>query len=542
MFMVVYALLVFACIVAEERFSVFDDAFITYRYAKNLAHGYGITWNPGAPPVEGYTNFMLVILLAPGIRLGFDPLWTVRILSFAAALATSVLIALSVRAEFKSSLPGAMWVGSLFLLFPMTARVSMLGLETVLYAFFLFLSFYSILQFTISQKTRYAVIFGLAATCSVWCRPEGIILIFICVAAVLVQAVRRKIDDAGQFRFIFLVSFVFPICLQLLWKYIHFGSIIPNPFYIKVAGQHILSPTGLNSVLLFIMSVSSLWLLIILSLAERKEHVTGIIITLASLISYFLFFSHVHTLMDMHSRFLFPLLPFALFASSPILLRWFTNLDESHMPLFFKYCIIVIASFIISGLNFHTFFAPLRAHHGIAARFNPNDLMYKEYVFAKKLSQYSGIRETTIACSDAGAIPYFTEARNLDIVGLNDRFFATHRNLNELIDYFFQEQPDIAFIPTVWNKNNEMQIFLHEHGPLGGSATLLWLSDPRWIGYAYAGTINSDYYDLNIFVRRNYPRYGELSSFIRRIADRCYERFPLDVGNRDVYKLKAVAD
>ena len=34
-----------------------DDAFITFRYAKHLARGDGLTFNPGeSPPVEGFTN------------------------------------------------------------------------------------------------------------------------------------------------------------------------------------------------------------------------------------------------------------------------------------------------------------------------------------------------------------------------------------------------------------------------------------------------------------------------------------------------------
>ena len=49
--------------------SVNDDAFITYRYASNLAFGHGITWNPGTAPTEGYTNFLLVVGLAPFIKI-----------------------------------------------------------------------------------------------------------------------------------------------------------------------------------------------------------------------------------------------------------------------------------------------------------------------------------------------------------------------------------------------------------------------------------------------------------------------------------------
>ena len=40
-----------------ERNLLFDDSFISYRYAANLADGHGITWNVGEKPVEGYTHF-----------------------------------------------------------------------------------------------------------------------------------------------------------------------------------------------------------------------------------------------------------------------------------------------------------------------------------------------------------------------------------------------------------------------------------------------------------------------------------------------------
>ena len=43
-----------------------DDAFISFRYARNLVEGAGLVWNPGEPPVEGYSNFLWVLLLAVG--------------------------------------------------------------------------------------------------------------------------------------------------------------------------------------------------------------------------------------------------------------------------------------------------------------------------------------------------------------------------------------------------------------------------------------------------------------------------------------------
>ena len=48
----------------ERYFTLFDDAMISMRYAKNLANGYGLVWNPGGERVEGYTNPLWVLFMA----------------------------------------------------------------------------------------------------------------------------------------------------------------------------------------------------------------------------------------------------------------------------------------------------------------------------------------------------------------------------------------------------------------------------------------------------------------------------------------------
>jgi arabinofuranosyltransferase len=50
-----------------------DDAFISLRYAANWAGGDGLSFNPGER-VEGYTNFLLVLLETIAIRCGVDPI------------------------------------------------------------------------------------------------------------------------------------------------------------------------------------------------------------------------------------------------------------------------------------------------------------------------------------------------------------------------------------------------------------------------------------------------------------------------------------
>ncbi len=44
-------------------FCLLDDDMISMRYAANLAHGYGLVWNPGGAHVEGYTNLLWTLYM-----------------------------------------------------------------------------------------------------------------------------------------------------------------------------------------------------------------------------------------------------------------------------------------------------------------------------------------------------------------------------------------------------------------------------------------------------------------------------------------------
>src|SRR4051794_38635643 len=55
-----------ALLLLERYIGVYmpDDAYITYRYAENLAAGKGLVFNAAAAPVEGYSNLSWIVLLA----------------------------------------------------------------------------------------------------------------------------------------------------------------------------------------------------------------------------------------------------------------------------------------------------------------------------------------------------------------------------------------------------------------------------------------------------------------------------------------------
>jgi hypothetical protein len=48
----------------KRCFCLFDDAMISMRYARNLADGYGLVWNPGGERVEGFSNPLWMLYMS----------------------------------------------------------------------------------------------------------------------------------------------------------------------------------------------------------------------------------------------------------------------------------------------------------------------------------------------------------------------------------------------------------------------------------------------------------------------------------------------
>ncbi|RLB62250.1 MAG: hypothetical protein DRI90_09485 [Deltaproteobacteria bacterium] len=64
-----------------------DDAYISFRYARNFARGLGLVYNAGER-IEGYTNFLWTVLLGGGIKVGLDPDLLAKVLGAGFALGT----------------------------------------------------------------------------------------------------------------------------------------------------------------------------------------------------------------------------------------------------------------------------------------------------------------------------------------------------------------------------------------------------------------------------------------------------------------------
>ncbi|HUN81402.1 MAG TPA: hypothetical protein VMV81_07810, partial [Phycisphaerae bacterium] len=80
-----------------------DDAFISFRYARNFAHGQGLVFNPGFERVEGYSNFLWVLILAFAQCLGFAPDVAANPLLILSGIATVMLVLRFCRRELAEN-------------------------------------------------------------------------------------------------------------------------------------------------------------------------------------------------------------------------------------------------------------------------------------------------------------------------------------------------------------------------------------------------------------------------------------------------------
>jgi arabinofuranosyltransferase len=215
-----------------------DDAFISFRYARNVARGQGLVYNPGRPPVEGYSNFLWTVLFVPVIKWGWNPELVAKLLGIACGLGVlGITFLLSRRlapaSRFQVLAPVLVATS------PLMAMQAITGLETHLFGLFFLAGTWLTLR---EWETRSR--FPLSALAFLGCaltRPEGAFLFGVSLLAATVL-VRSAKDEARQPRpalgWFVLSMFLFGAIygLYTVWRLSYFGALIPNTFYAKTAG------------------------------------------------------------------------------------------------------------------------------------------------------------------------------------------------------------------------------------------------------------------------------------------------------------------
>jgi hypothetical protein len=427
-----------------------DDAFITFRYAQNLAAGSGATFNPGWAPVEGYTSFSWMLLLAVPHLLHLDPVVFAKvagILSTLGHFVPTLLLGARTLGRDRRGVRSAAIVGSTQLLglLPATWIHAISGMETALFA--CLLAFFLLAAADLGSRAdrRAAWRAGVLGLLVGLTRPEGNLAVVAALAVALVLAPRdRRRTALGWIAF----TYALPLAGYLGWRLAYFRMAFPLAFYVKVDGS-----TGLSGV----GEVSHfgrhflLWLspLIGAGLPGLRRDLLPALAAATTLIAFFLVPSPI---MAYDWRYLFPVVPLLVALATPGLEmlagrppRSAAALPRSASAPSRRRVAVVLAvqAVIVGGI-------------GVAFLYDVNETIMAKRRYAQALEQghvglgrllsevAPGEQQPLLAVADAGAIPYYSRWRTIDTFGLNDAVIA--RSGRHDPDYVLSQRPDLVIL------------------------------------------------------------------------------------------------
>jgi hypothetical protein len=243
-----------------------DDALISFRYARRLAEGRGLTWNDGYY-VEGYSNLGWVLLIAAAAALKFDPVVASRCLGLAFTAAVLGVFAWRGRrlAAGASSVPAILALAASVHTLPIWAIG---GLEQPLVLFCVFFGFFSVARWRdyAPEGARFlwctSALFGVLALT----RPDGILI----AAAFGLSILFFRIPMAQRLAAVARLALV-PACAiagQGLFRLAYYGATVPNTARVKLGFSIDRLADGLDYVANGVLALSPL-LLVIFLVAHR---------------------------------------------------------------------------------------------------------------------------------------------------------------------------------------------------------------------------------------------------------------------------------
>lgn len=194
-----------------------DDAFITFRYVRNLISGHGYVFNPGEY-IFGTTTPLYTLYLALIGKSGLDFIIVGKLTNIVADAASAVLLFIVV---FRASNRIVAWATALLVLSsPYNLLFSASGMETGIYTFMILLVLYLYEQ---SQWKLMALVGGIL----VLVRPDGLLALLVISLFWLIDGQELRVGA----KYAFLTGLVMlPWFIFATW---YFGSPIPHSISAK---------------------------------------------------------------------------------------------------------------------------------------------------------------------------------------------------------------------------------------------------------------------------------------------------------------------
>ncbi len=409
-----------------------DDSGVTFAYSRSLAEGFGVTFQPGQMPTEGYSSTLWMLILALIGWVGIDIPLAAKYVGISFGVMTLIaamrLVWIETRSPTALALTAAGVGTTPFLVW------SASGQEHALQAFLLVL-----IPLSIATSLNWRPWVTLLLTLFVLVRPEAPIIV-IAVFGVLVVTSWRKDGVGGIWKNLPLALFPFlAFCALLLWRLKYFGDPMPNPYYAKTTDSSflgLLNPFGGGWQYLIVgLKESALIALVSLIFFYRRSRFDNTIFyVIISIISAHLLFV-IWAKGDWMGqyRFLMPVSAFIVIASVKSLSSF--RIPAVRLALSSALSIFLFAN---TAVQLDSFAANPTTPLSVVSRIGE--------VFSV-LGDRLGIQDPLLAHHDAGGISYDRSVDLLDLGGLVDRYVAKNlSNRRVLEQYIFdQRKPDFIF-------------------------------------------------------------------------------------------------
>ena len=400
-----------------------DDAYISFRYALNLAEHGELTYNLGER-VEGYTNFLWTVLMSGVLYLGGDVAVWSRLFGVCFGAGTIIAVAHYMHRN-GHGMKGIFISGGLLAAAPAFACWSTGGLETMMFTFFLTMGWLTLLSdASPSKAVRSPIYFALAAMV----RPEGILAFGLSMVLTGGRWLGTGRDWHGLRRILLGgVWFLLIYGPYFGWRVWYYGWLFPNTYYVKTGAVGMWSP-GLNYVWDWVLThgLFILPLCFMFRLAENRVNDRWLKACIA--IFVLVFATHVAKVggdfMALH-RFLVPIMPICAVSLTLGFLALLRREFIQRTPTWSGW-ILAIACVYGSAGYAHS----VNQKAMMVGSENGVDSIGWLKMFAgqcRTIGEWMADNmpnDASIATTAAGTIPFNSKLYTVDILGLNDEWIA----------------------------------------------------------------------------------------------------------------------
>jgi len=445
-----------------------DDAYISFRYARNLVDGYGLVFNVG-DKLEGYTNFLWTLMMTPFEALGWDLIQVCEVLG--TALICGVLVYLTrisglLMAADSGSEPikmGAwLWTGLWLATSTSVAHWTTSGMEQALAMFLPVLAAWLLWKAPLEDNRKGALWSGIFMGLGCMTRPEIHMIGLFMGMPLVIRTIRRLIKKQGVDRAVlYWFAGLFLITVPChIFRYSYYGHMLPNTFYVKTGDSTLVMVEGLKK-LREMFSDNAVGLLFVLTPFAfiRKERLAEKLVALAIALGFMFYLVKVGVDEMAWHRLYLPGLPFLVLLAG-VGLANVCRVLASWIPMsgarVLVYGLAWIGVITWASLDFARTYSVLGGFNG------RGDLSGFAHPDMGKFVTRHDHAGALVAFQDMGSTPYYApDIQFLDFIGLVDgvvaqarysyglhAFLATESAKNQpqydsdMRDYFYQRNPE----------------------------------------------------------------------------------------------------